>query len=78
MERNYFIKNEAKLCSDPYGAPSADEEFTAASLVTMYADHPADVTATSDSSEQATMKITALYGTFSEPDTARHQFEYSQ
>jgi hypothetical protein len=47
MERNYFIKNEAKLCSDSYGAPSADEEVTAASLVMMYADHPGDVTATS-------------------------------
>lgn len=45
MERNYFIKNEAKLCSDSYGAPSADE-VTAASLVMKQADHPGDVTAT--------------------------------
>ncbi len=50
------------MCSDPCGAPSADEEVTAASLVIMYADHPGDVTATSRLSEQATMKITALYG----------------
>ena len=47
MESNYFIKNEAKLRSGPYGAPSADEEVTAASLVMMYADHPGDATATS-------------------------------
>ena len=46
MESNYFIKNEAKLRSDPCGAPSADE-VTAASLVMMYADHPGDATATS-------------------------------
>ena len=46
MERNYFIKNKVKLCSDSNGAPSADE-VTAASLVMMYADHPGDVTVTS-------------------------------
>jgi hypothetical protein len=47
MEKNYFNKNETKLCSDRCGAPSADEEVTAASLVMMYADHPGDITATS-------------------------------
>jgi hypothetical protein len=41
-----FIKNETKLCSDPYGAPSADE-VRAASLVMMYAEHPGDVIAIS-------------------------------
>ena len=56
MESNYFIKNETKSCSDPCGAPSADKEVTAASSVMMYADHPGDVTALQDNSEQATMK----------------------
>jgi hypothetical protein len=31
-----------------------------------------------DNSEQATMKNTALYGKFSEPDTVRHQLEHTQ
>lgn len=47
MERNYFIKNETKLCSDPCDAPSADEEVKAASWVMIYAGHLGDVTDTS-------------------------------
>jgi hypothetical protein len=78
MESNYFIKNEAKLRSDPCGAPSADEEVTAASLVMMYADHQVTLLLLQDNSQQATMKNTALYGTSSEPETARHQLEHTQ
>jgi hypothetical protein len=52
-------QNETNLYSDSYGAPSADEEVKAASLVMIYAGHPGDVT---DTSRQFRASYSESYG----------------